>query len=117
MGKQFDDLSKAMARRISRGQALKGMVGGAFAAALAALIPGRAMARDNGDCYLFCNLVYGEGSWEARACVLQATRHGGPCDQFGPRSEGCEHVDCSYGSVCVAVGTNYGYGQGHCFTY
>ena len=117
MGKQFDDLSKAMARRISRGQALKGMVGGAVAAALAALIPGRTLAAGNADCAHFCNLVYGPGSWEAHACISQSARGGGPCYQFGPRSENCEYVSCPQGEVCVGVSVNYGYGNGYCYRY
>lgn len=119
MGRQFDDLSKAMARRISRGQALRGLLGGAFAAALATIIPGRALARQgsDGDCFRFCNAVYGDNSWEAHACIQQSGRGTGPCYQFGPFSPGCEDVHCPHGQICVSVSLNYSYGKGYCHPY
>ena len=116
MGKQFDDLSKAMASRISRGQALRGMVGGAFAAALAVLIPGRALAsNDDGGCDEFCDAIYGEGTWQAHVCSVQASHGSGPCYQFGPGSLGCRYVDCPEGQFCVSVNVNHTQGRGFCY--
>lgn len=117
MGKQFDDLSKAMARRISRGQALRGMVGGAFAAALAVLIPDRALASSDNNCVPFCNAIYGKGTPETHACIVQGLHKSGPCYQFGPGSEGCEYVQCGDEQFCVSVNLNHTQGSGYCFNY
>ncbi len=117
MGKQFDDLSKAMARRISRGQALRGMVGGAFAATLAILIPDRALASSDNSCVPFCQAIYGETTLEARACIVQALHKSGPCYQFGPGSEGCEYVRCGDDQFCVSVNVNVTQGRGYCFNF
>lgn len=116
MGRQFDDLSKAMARRVSRGQALRGMLGGACASALAFIIPGQTFAEmRHGDraCHQFCHFVYGHTP-EARYCIAQAAQGTGPCYYYGPASSACQGVTCPKGQFCTSLSMNYGIGEAHC---
>jgi hypothetical protein len=118
MGKRFDDLSKAMASRISRGEALRGMVGGAMAAALAVVFPGRTFASGgNSACAHFCNYVYGEDTPEAEYCTAQAAHGHGPCFQYGPSSPSCRGQVCPANSFCASVSMNYAYSQTYCQSY
>jgi len=117
LGKQFDDLSKALARGLSRRQALQRMVGGVVAAAVALVLPGRTFAGGTSDCAHFCDAVFGDDTPEADACIADA-RHGtGACYEFGPRSTACEFVQCPPGEVCVSFNTNYGPGTGTCIPF
>jgi hypothetical protein len=111
LGQQFDDLSKAMARRVSRAQALRGVLGGAIATALALIVPGKVMAGamgSNSACAQFCAFVYGAGSDEALMCASQAAHANanGPCYLYGPASVACRGVTCSSGSFCTSINAN-----------
>lgn len=119
MGKQFDELSKAMARRVSRGRVLRGMVGGAFAGTLALIIPGRALADTHGNsaCAHFCTFVYGENTPEAEHCTAQAAQGTGPCYYYGPASPQCLGSSCPKGTFCTSISMNYGSGEHTCQPY
>jgi hypothetical protein len=115
VGKQFDELSKAMARRVSRGDALRGLVAGTGVALLGAILPGRARAdttQGNSACAHFCDYVYGDDTPEADWCIAQAAHGTGACYAFGPMSHECQYftqfTPCPRGSVCTNFGLNGG---------
>ncbi len=118
MGKNFDDLSKAIAGKVSRGQALRTMIGGAFAAAIAAMVPGKSFADPTShskDCARFCQYVYGKSAVEAGQCKQEAANGYGPCYYYGPASPACQNVTCPNGTFCTSVSMNNSlYGEAYC---
>jgi hypothetical protein len=124
LGQQFDDLSKAMARRVSRAQALRGVLGGAIATALALIFPGKVMAGamgSNSACAQFCAFVYGAGSDEALMCASQAAHANanGPCYLYGPASPACQAkaYPCPSGSFCTSINANGSLEQATCVQF
>ncbi len=120
MGRPFDDLSKAMARRVSRGQALRGVLGAAGAAALAVIMPRKTSAGSRGGnsaCAHFCHFVYGANTPEAESCTAQAAHGTGPCYSYGPGSPYCQGVTCPPGQFCTSLSMNYGVGNINCQPY
>jgi hypothetical protein len=86
MGKQFDELSKALASGASRRRALRRFLGSVVGAAMVALIPGRRSAeadplisinRPGPDCVALCRGVCPPGSRGFGDCVSTCERTGG----------------------------------------
>jgi len=110
MGKRLDELAKSLANnKLSRRQALMRAVGGAGAAAVAAFLPGKALADNNTlqqSCIRFCEQMFPTSGvlsnpctrYEFELCVAEASMRQGPCFFFngGPGYR----QSCSYTGVC-----------------
>jgi hypothetical protein len=112
MTEQFDNLARALVRKVSRRQALTGLAASGFAAVAAAVMPGRAQAASPLSCLQFCDAIYGPLTPAALECAVSATLGSGPCYEFGPGSSSCRSVRCPPGTVCVANTSYYGYSGG-----
>ena len=111
-----------MARRVSRAQALRGVLGGAIATALALIIPGKVMAGamgSNSACAQFCDYLYGEGTPEASMCTSSAAHAKGQCYLYGPASPACQAqaYPCPSGSFCTSINANGSLEQATCVQF
>lgn len=111
MTEQFDDLARALAKKVSRRQAAKGLVASGLAAVTAAVLPSRARARTACplSCLQFCDAIYGPLSPAGVACTVDAVLRTGACYEFGPESSACRSVSCPRDTICVANTSYYGY--------
>lgn len=101
MGKQFDELSKALASGASRRAALKRFAVGLAGAALASVLPGRrAEAQyEPSDCRSICRNDLGLQGESFGRCVAACTSCIRNCGQFGAFSEISACIDQG-GTLC-----------------
>lgn len=109
MDNWFDDLARSLAGEQSRRAVLRRLGAGLAGAVVAALVPGRALAKKNGQgtkhdpgaraCVEFCRRMFPPG--EAReVCIEAAAKGEGPCYDCGPKAPPPNHRVPCRGACC-----------------